>query len=192
MRLVVIALLLIATIWVIISGFKNQKRISLFAIFIFITPAGALGYFEYQWQQTQDKIAIAVQEISGNKEASFKCERLSAGFFDVWAKEKSIDSSPNVVQLKYSPCSSLFSWYNSAEKANPSEEQITAIHLLTKESMRVAGQNSDTLQECLAMKNDAQMARDLGASQNIANYVAEYYKQNINSKLDGIYKNLYC
>jgi len=192
MRLILIGALLILTIWVIVAGLRNQRRVSIFAILIFLLPAGGLGYFEYKWTTAQDEISVAVQKISGNKDGELACERLSSGFFDVWAKDKAITTSSTKVQLKYTPCSDLLSWYNSEDKSKPTEAQINAIHLLTRETMRISGQKEEKLQECLAMKNDALMAQSLGATSNQANYISLYYRQNINSKLDGSLQNVFC
>jgi len=179
MRLVLVILLIAAAIWVFILGFRNQKRISYFGIFVILIPAGVLGYFEYTWQVAQQNIAAVVQSITKDPETSFECQRMSFGFFDAEAGEKAVTSNEKKVELKYTSCAALLAWYSSEEKNKPSEEQIGAIHLFTKETMRVAGQADEALQECLAVKNDAAVVQKLGGSEAVGQYISLYYQQNV-------------
>lgn len=182
-RFIVACLLVAAAIWVLISGLRNKKRISLIAIFILLIPAGVLGYFEYNYDVTISQLSVAVQKVSGIKDASLRCERMSEAFFDVWANTDVINYGSTVAGLKYDECDHLISWYKSDNKNNITENQIIAIHLLDVETMRVSGQNNPALQECLAMKNDAFMAETLGATPNQANYIAFYYREKLHSTL---------
>jgi hypothetical protein len=192
MRLILIGVLAVLAIVIIIAGLKNRGRVSLFAVFLMVAPGGALGYFEYQWQTAQDEITAVVKEVSGNNDAVFKCERITHGFFDVWAKTKAISDDPNVVYPKYKSCADILSWYHNENKGSPTKEQIVSLHLLSTETMRVSGQTSPPLQECLAMKNDPVILTKLGATANQANYMTLYYIQNINSKLKPEFKGVFC
>lgn len=192
MRVIVIAILVIVAIWIVIAGLKNSKRISWLVIFMLIAPAGASAYFEYKWVETQKEISVAVKAISGLKGAELQCQRMSEGFFDVWAHTKTLDSGSRTAGLKYNTCADLLSWYNGDTKSSPTPEQISAVHLLTHETIRISGQTDANLQECLAMKNDAAMALALGATTNQANYLAIYYKQNIHPDAAKKLKEVYC
>lgn len=192
MRVIVVAILVIVAVWIVIAGLKNSKRVSFFVIFLLLAPAGASAYFEYKWVETQTNISAAVKTISGLKGAELKCQRMSEGFFDVWAHTQTLDEGALTVGLKYNTCASLISWYNGDTKSSPTPEQITAVHLLTHETIRITGQTDLNLQECLAMKNDAAMALALGATANQANYLAIYYKQNIHPVEAKKLQEVYC
>ena len=136
---------------------------------------------------------MAVAQVSGIPSATLQCQRMSEGFFDAWSSEKTTDNGPKTAGLKYEICADLISWYNNTDKSSPTDAQINAVHLLTRESMRIAGKPDVSLQECFAMKNDNVMAEALGANVNEAQYMKLYYQQNIHpSKLNKTLKTVYC
>jgi len=192
MRLVLIALFCAAAIWILVAGFRNKKRISWLGIILMLIPAGGLTYFEYQWQQTQNKISLVVQDISGKKDTGFKCERLSFGFFDASADKRVIDSNDKVVELKYAECNTLLDWYKETDKSKPTEEQIVALHLFDQQVMRVSGQPNADLEECLAIKNYSAIAQKLGATPSQGDYMSLYYQQRIGASYSDPAKRPYC
>jgi hypothetical protein len=190
MRLVLIILLIAAAAWIFVLGFRNQKRISYFGIIVVLIPAGALSYFEYNWQIAQDNISAVVQSITKSPDTSFECQRISFGFFDAEAGEKALTDNKNLVKLKYSSCAALLKWYGLDEKNKPTEEQIAAIHLFSSETMRVAGQSDTAMQECLAVKNDSAIVQKLGGSKKLGDYISLYYQQNIADQTPQV--KVYC
>ena len=179
MRLILIIVLIAVAMWILIAGIRNQKRISFLGIFLMLLPAGALGYFEYQWQTVQDEISVIVQDVTGKNDTKFECERLSFAFFDAEANKKVIDDNPKVVKLKYAACAELLTWYSQEDKSQVTEEQIKALHLFSRETMRVAGNTDDKIMECLALKNESSIIQNLGGSKATGDYVMLYYVQQI-------------
>lgn len=181
MRLIIIAVLLILAVWIFVLGWRNQKRISWFGVFLMLLPAGAFGYFEYKWLEPQEEITLVVQDVARTDAVDFKCQRLSTGFFDAEISKKVIQTSKTTVELKYSTCKALVDWYLAEPnlQSKPSEEAIVALHSLSQEIMRVAGNSNSRIIECLAAKNNATIAQKLGASTSTANYMSLYYQQNL-------------
>lgn len=184
MRLIFIAVFVALAIVIFVMGWRNQKRISWFGVFLMLLPAGGLTYLEIKWLEPQQEISLVVQELANNDEVDFQCQRISSSFFDAEASVKVIQDSPTTVKLKYAPCKALVDWYLAEPnvQAEPDEEVIAAIHQFSREIMRVSGNNNDRLIECLAVKNNAIVAQQLGASASVANYIALYYVQNMQER----------
>lgn len=191
MRLIIIGLLVIAALWVLVAGLRNHKRVSFFALFILLAPAAIAGYFEYKWVEAQDQISIAVSEVSGVASAKLECQRMSEAFFDAWQSRETISDRPTIAGLKANTCSQLIGWHNDESNIKPTSDQIEAIHLLTRETMRISGQTTFEAQECSAIVNTINMAIALGASPDEANYIHLYYLQNIYPEVK-ISKKIYC
>lgn len=181
MRIIIIGALVILAVVVVIYGLKNQKRISFLTVALLLIPAGIAGYFEYNWQNNQAQISVSLQKFTGIKTAKLSCQRLSEGFFDAWSSKDTVDYGPTSAGLKYQECADLLSWYTNKDKSQPTENQMTAIHVLVREAMRIMGQADPSLQECYAMseKNTEPLAEDLGATPDEARYIALYYQQHL-------------
>jgi hypothetical protein len=184
MRIVVVGIFIILAVWVLAAGIINKRRISWLMVFVFLVPAGALGYFEYKWQQEQDEISISVvQAISGVKESKIDCQRLTFAFVDVWASEKTTDSGKTHAGLKYSVCSQILGYYRSDPKKNPTLDEVKAFQLLSAESVRIAGKtNKEDEIQCLGIRNIKLVVQGLGGSSSQANYAYNLYKQEVFSK----------
>lgn len=180
MRLVIIGILLIAAITVIVSGLRGyRKHVSWFALVLTLVPAGALGYFEYTWQETNNKITAVVKKASGNPDASFTCQRLSIGFFDTNITELSIRDDPNTVHLKYRQCESLQGWFLANPKLTPTPDQVKSLQLFAADTVRVSGPTEGQKFLCVGTRELPAIVQLLGGTKEQGEYARGYYQQHI-------------
>lgn len=76
--------------------------------------------------------------------------------------------------LAYDECARLRSWLGS-DKRTPSLDEVVAVHVLTHESMHMAGRKGESAAECAAVQRDARTAELLGASPQQAATLAHRY-----------------
>ena len=75
--------------------------------------------------------------------------------------------------LKADVCRSLGRYMRSA--ADPSMDEVFAVHIVSHEAMHMAGVMDEALAECAAVQRDIQTARLLGATSSEAAALAERY-----------------
>jgi hypothetical protein len=76
--------------------------------------------------------------------------------------------------IKQAQCNDLQAYLDS-NKQHPSDAQVQAVHVLTHESMHMAGNKSEAVAECYATQHDTEMAELLGASPDDARQLAVRY-----------------
>lgn len=181
MRIILIAILLILVVVVLIAGIRNKFRISFLSIVVLLIPAVALGYFEWAWQDAQTQISkTVVAKITENRKSELKCQRLSEGFFDVWASEKLIEVPENMVGLKYKVCGEILDYYKADPEAKPKPTlaQLEAMQLLSEESVKLANPDLKPAEaKCLGIKNIPLVVEALGGSPSQGQYGYLLYKQ---------------
>jgi hypothetical protein len=93
--------------------------------------------------------------------------------------------------IKHDQCNDLNAYLDS-NKQHPSAAQILAVHVLTHESMHMAGTTSEAIAECHAMQYDAAMAEDLGAPAAAARALAVSYWQVVYPNMPDNYTSSDC
>lgn len=76
--------------------------------------------------------------------------------------------------LAYEACRDLRRWLGS-HKRHPSLDEVVAVHVLTHESMHMAGLLDESRAECAAVQRDARTAMALGATRAQAVALARQY-----------------
>ncbi len=76
--------------------------------------------------------------------------------------------------IKYDQCNDLSAWLDHHGR-HASRDQVIAVHVLTHESMHMAGQTDEARAECAAVQRDRTTARLLGASDGDARDLALRY-----------------
>jgi hypothetical protein len=76
--------------------------------------------------------------------------------------------------LKRDPCNDL-KHYLGGHQANPSYDEVVAVHVLTHESMHMRGETNEALAECEAVQRDRTTAALLGATEAAAAKLALRY-----------------
>jgi hypothetical protein len=143
----------------------------------------------------ETKLSHAASQIAG-REVYVKCQSFGAAFFDPSADlgHVAFDAGGNAeprTLIKRDQCRDL-AGYLSSDKENPSDEQIVAVHVLTHESMHMAGTATEWEAECLAVGNDARMAERLGASPAAADGLAMSYWSDVYPYMPAEYRSTEC
>jgi hypothetical protein len=120
----------------------------------------------------------AASQIAGGP-VQVHCQTLGQAFVDVGPELGFVRWGPDGIPerstlIKFSTCGNLRAWLGST-KANPSLDQVVAVHVVTHETMHMVGITNEAHAECAAMQRDAAMAAALGASPRQAEALALRY-----------------
>lgn len=154
---------------------------------------GLFGIPEIQWLSSEHQVSIAVATISGNPKGKLVCQRFSESLLDSHTEVAGyVDwDHPDVAVLKWEQCEQLFKWMNS-DKTNSTEAEIFAVHILSHETIHVAGNRDEAQTECMAVKADSAMAQFLGATPAQGNAIATFYFNHIWPYMASDYKLAGC
>lgn len=146
-------------------------------LLIAIVPTGVM---EAQWQMMENKGSHIVQQVSGKKEASLKCQRLSNTFIDKYPLYAGYveHKNPDKAIVKYRECKRLMKYFKHPQK--PAMEQTTALNTLIHESVHVNGEFNESITECRAHYEHIKQATSIGTPEeivinNLATYIRDYY-----------------
>jgi len=93
--------------------------------------------------------------------------------------------------IKHQQCNDLQAYLDS-DKRHPSDAQVQAVHVLTHESIHMAGNTNEAVAECYATQRDAEMAELLGASRQDARQLAERYWRLFYPRMPAAYTTSDC
>jgi hypothetical protein len=93
--------------------------------------------------------------------------------------------------IKHQQCNDLEAYLHSSKK-NPTDAQILAVHVLSHESMHMAGQASEAVAECYAIQHDAQLAQIMGAPHAAALALAQQYWITVYPRMPDAYTTSDC
>jgi hypothetical protein len=143
----------------------------------------------------EDRLGAAAAGISG-RPVQVQCQSFAAAFFDPTANlgyvpfTASGDAIPRTL-IKRNQCRDLARYLRS-DKETPTHEQVVAVHVLTHESMHMAGVTNEAEAECLAVQHNAEMAERLGASPIAARELALSYWRNVYPRMPDEYRSSEC
>lgn|GEM_PF-489137 len=133
--------------------------------------------------QLEARLERAASRVAGMP-VQVHCQTAGEAFVDVGSELGYVRWGPDGVPerstlIKSHVCGDLRAWLASS-KAEPSLDQVIAVHVLSHEVMHMTGITSESVAECAAMQRDAQTAVALGASPAegqalAARYAAEVY-----------------
>lgn len=171
----------------------KHHKFPLISCLLVIGMLGVFGIPEIQWLASEHQISIAVATISGNPNGKLVCQRFGESLLDPNTNIAGyVDwDHPDVAVLKWEECEQLFKWMNS-DKTNPTEDEIFAVHILSHETIHVAGNRDEAKTECMAVKTDSAMAQYLGATPEQGNAIAAFYFKNIWPYMPSDYKLAGC
>lgn len=150
------------------------------------TLEGRLALREHRW-------SAAASELVGF-EVHVHCQRMLAYAVDTSLILGYVPYDPETggpardTWLRRDTCDALARW-------NPGEyddTQIQALHVLTHESMHMAGEADEAKAECMAVQRDAAMAQLLGADPEQALTIAGRYWTHIHRTLPSNYQSSDC
>jgi hypothetical protein len=141
--------------------------------------------------QLEARLERAASRVAGVP-VQVHCQTIGEAFVDAGTELGYVRWGPDGVPehstlIKSAVCADLRSWLGSS-KAEPSLDQVVAVHVLTHEVMHMTGITSESLAECEAMRRDAQTAVALGASPAEAVALAGRYRSEVYPRMPDEYR----
>lgn len=93
--------------------------------------------------------------------------------------------------LAWQACRDLGAWLRS-DRGSQVRDQVIAVHVLTHESMHMAGTINEAETECYAVQRDARTAMALGATHAQAVQLARTYWRQVYPQMPDEYRSLAC
>ena len=149
-------------------------------------------YFEAGHHQRQELATEAMTALLDNPAARADCQRLTSELFDLSPYDGYVywDNS-DVAKYKRHVCHNLAS-YASGGQARPTDDEVSAVHLIAHESMHVAGLRVEAETECHAVQMSHQVAEFLGATPAQARALQERYFADFYPRLRNDYRSGEC
>ncbi|MGI8537087.1 MAG: hypothetical protein ACR2K2_11445 [Mycobacteriales bacterium] len=154
--------------------------------------AAAPGVARKREEARLDKAASA---LAGTP-VQVRCQTLGGAFVDAVAElgyvRYGADGKPeHRTLIKHEQCADLAAYLRSS-KHRPSRSQIVAVHVLTHESMHMAGLTDEVTAECAAVQRDSRTARLLGANPADARLLAQAYWRTLYPRMPDDYRSPDC
>jgi hypothetical protein len=145
--------------------------------------------------RTEHRLGAAASAIAGEP-VSVHCQTLGEASVDLGPELGYVKFGADGIPerrtvIKWKPCRELASWLRS-DKQHPSRDELIAVHVLTHETMHMAGSTDEAITECRAMQRDAAMARQLGADPEEARTLATDYWREIYPAMSDAYRSAGC
>ena len=145
--------------------------------------------------RTERRLNAAASALAG-VEVTVHCQNASEATFDPGPElgyvKYGADGVPDHHTLiKWKPCHELAAWLGS-DREHPTRGQMIAVHVLTHETMHMAGSTDEAVTECRAMQRDAAMAERLGADPSAARSLAVRYWQEVYPSMAEGYRSGDC
>jgi hypothetical protein len=145
--------------------------------------------------RTERRISAAASAIGGI-DASVHCQNAGEASFDLGPELGYVKFGVNGVPehhalIKWEPCHKLAGWIGS-DHEHASQAEVIAVHVLTHETMHMAGSTDEAVTECRAMQRDTAMARRLGADPTAARALAVRYWREVYPRMPDNYRTAAC
>lgn len=183
--------------WLLVRGILNRTvpRIGLALIAL---PLLVLGVTERQWISAEHQLSAIAHALAPGTDG-VHCQRLGETFTYAGSElghvdwdEGGIPTGPAMVS--YETCGRLADYWRSSatDKASAPLDQVIAVHVLTHESMHLAGLLEEADADCAAMQYDAWVAVKLGATQAQGQALAERYWREVYPQMPDAYTDPDC
>jgi hypothetical protein len=141
------------------------------------------------------RLAAAASALAGTRVA-VHCQSFGGASVDAGAELGHVrwraDGTPERwTLLKRDACRDLAAYLRAGGR-RPSRAQVIAVHVLTHESMHLAGILAEAAAECAAVQRDARTARLLGAPAGAARALAVAYWRTVYPRLPDGYRSPDC
>jgi hypothetical protein len=183
--------------WLLFRGIVRRK-VPWIGLAVIAVPMIVFGVTERQWISAEHAFTAASRVVAPSA-PGVHCQRLGETFTYAGAElghvewdEDGVTTAPALIS--YETCQRLTAYWrsNAAEKAAPPLEQVVAVHVLTHESVHLAGDHKEASTECTAMQRDTDVAQALGASPESARRLAETYAAQVYPRMPSGYTNANC
>jgi hypothetical protein len=141
------------------------------------------------------RLGQVASQLAGVK-ATVHCQTGTAEWVDAGTELGYVKWGPGGVPehstlIKHAQCGLLAS-YLKGGRDHPSLDEITAVHVLTHESMHMSGITSESKAECAAVQRDYQTATLLGANDKQATFLALAYWHGVYPYMPDDYRSAEC
>jgi hypothetical protein len=166
--------------WLLFRGIV-RRRVPWIGLAVLAFPLVFLGWTERQWASAEHEFTAVSRTLVASS-PGIHCQRLGETFTSAGSElghvtydEKGMPDGP--AMLSYETCNRLAAFWRASDagKATAPLEQVIAMHVLTHETMHIAGYEEEAEAECHALQADGRVARALGASPATAAKVVKRY-----------------
>ncbi len=124
------------------------------------------------------------------------CQTAGEEMFDVGGELGLVRADPDgrperATLIKRGPCRRLAD-YLASDHADPSRDEIVAVHVLSHEARHMAGEMGEARAECAAMQRDARAASLLGADPQQARALSAAYWRQVYPTMNDDYRTGEC
>jgi len=180
--------------WLLVRGILN-RRVPWIGLALIAVPLLLLGISERQWISAEHTYSAIARALAPGTEG-VHCQRLGETFTYAGAElghvEWDEDGRPiGAALVSYETCGRLAA-YADGPKDAPPLEQVIAVHVLTHESMHLAGRLVESDADCAAMQRDAWTAQQLGATAAQGQRLAETYAREVYPRMPDAYTDRAC
>jgi hypothetical protein len=145
--------------------------------------------------RTERRLSTSASALVGTR-VTVHCQSLGGALADVGPElgyvKYGMDGVPeHQTLIKRDQCAAL-SRYLRSNKRHPSWDEVQAVHILTHESMHMAGITNEAAAECAAVQRDMPLDELLGATPTEARALAESYWISQYPRLPDAYRSTEC
>ncbi len=158
-----------------------HRRFPKLEVGVCLLVAGLSYLPSWQADRAADRAGKAASKVVGEK-VEFVCGSQLNTFFDrgtdmAWGYVKWTEEGPaKSSKLRHETCKGLREFFDDPTQwRSISNDRLFAVHIITHETMHMAGEMSEAVTECQAVQRDALMAQALGASAEQARDMALAY-----------------
>jgi hypothetical protein len=177
------------------DGLGRPRPVPWYSLGLFATLAIAAAVPVLRTAGEESRLSAVASALAGAP-ARVRCQSLGAAFIDTGAELGFVRYGANGVPehstlIKHEQCGLLAS-YLAGGRASPPLNEVVAVHVLTHESMHMAGLTSESAAECAAVQRDARTAQLLGATSAQGWRLARLYWQLVYPELPSDYQSPDC
>ena len=157
--------------------------------------AGSCMVGDIVHRRTEHRLAAAASALAGTQ-VSVHCQTFAEAWMDVGPELGYVAFGPGGIPehhtlLKWDTCRRLATYLRS-DRSRPSLDEIIAVHVLTHESMHMAGTRDEATAECQAIQRDARTAELLGADPQQSRQLATRYWLAVYPRMSDDYRTSNC
>ena len=180
--------------WLLVRGILN-RRVPWIGLALIAVPLLLLGWSERQWISAEHTYSAIARALAPGTEG-VHCQRLGETFTYAGAELGHVDWDEDgrplgAALISYETCGRLAA-YAEGDKDAPPLEQVIAVHVLTHESMHLAGRLVESDADCAAMQRDAWTAQQLGATAAQGRRLAQTYWREVYPRMPDAYTDRTC
>jgi hypothetical protein len=172
----------------------RERDLPVLSVSLLVLTAVVAAIPGAQRKMQEHQLGRVASELAG-RHVSVHCQDGAEAFVDAgselgWVRF-SADGVPEPRTLiKRAQCLQLKSYLK--HRADPSWDEMVAVHVLTHEAMHMRGERSEAVAECEAVQRDAVTAARLGASPAQAHALAVRYWQQVYPRMPDDYVTNEC